>query len=82
MAKLSKKEQDLLDRLNAKLEAPESSPANRSISVNIDLGDEKQVKLAQRFGFLDRDDDEDDDDGSDDDDKEADQPPKRRGYFE
>lgn len=78
MAKLSKEEQTLLDRLKAKMEAPDPGPISRAVNVTIDLGKPDQVKLAQRFGFLDPDDDEPEDDGTE---EEADDTPKRKGYF-
>lgn len=54
MAKLSKDEEDVLDRLMKKREAPDAPPVTKSISASIDLGDEKQVERAIEHGFLTR----------------------------
>lgn len=78
MAKLTKSEQDLLDKLNAKVEAPDRPTPN--LNVTIDLGDDKQVALARKHGWLD-DEEDDSGDGDEDDDSEGDETPKRKGYF-
>jgi hypothetical protein len=79
VAKLSKKEQEILDQLHAKQEAPDEPQYGRSVHVNVDLGDEKQVSIARRIfpGLFD---DDEVEDGSDED--EPDAAPKRRGYFD
>lgn len=79
VAKLTAKEAELLKSLQAKVEAPDEPSVGRNINVSFDLGDEKQVAMAKKFGFLPSDDD--DDDGDDDGDDDADDAPKRRGYF-
>jgi L-amino acid N-acyltransferase YncA len=82
MAKLTAKEQALLEKLAAKAEAPDSGPVSRSLSASINLGNPAEVKLAQKYGFLDSDDDDDDGDAGDGDgDADAGDTPKRRGYF-
>lgn len=79
MAKLSKAEQKMLERLQAKSEAPDAGPVSRTLRANIDLGDPEQIKRAQRYGFLDPDDDDDGDE--EDDETQEEETPKRRGYF-
>lgn len=84
MARLSKKEQQMLERLQAKSEAPDEPITGKSFSIAVDLGDEKQVAMAQKLGLgaLFADDDDDDDgveDGSDE--PEDDDKPKRHSYF-
>ena len=80
---LSKDEQKMLKRLQAKAEEPDPPAVGRTLSASIDLGDEKQVAAAKKYGFLPPDDDDgDDDDDDDDDDADADHPPRRRGYFD
>ena len=69
----------MLERLQAKAEEPDPPAVGRTLSASIDLGDEKQVKLAQRFGFLPSDDTDDDDGDTGGDD--GDETPKRKGYF-
>lgn len=81
VAKLSKSEQSLFDKLKDKIEAPDTSPVGRSVRVNVDLSDPKQVALAIKHGFLDSDDDDDDDDDDKGDKDDKDDTPKRRGYF-
>jgi hypothetical protein len=80
MAKLTDEEAGLLKKLMAKREAPDGPGIGRAINVSIDLGDEAQVRRAQKLGLLDAfgdDDDAADDDKPADDDKS----PKRRGFF-
>lgn len=72
----------MLKALQEKSEAPDAPSVGRSISVQIDLGDAKQVALAQRHGFLDPDEDESDKEAPEGDTKDADEKPKRRGYFQ
>lgn len=84
---LSADEQKLLKRLQRKSEEPDAPPVGKSLSISVDLGDEKQVERAQKLGLLggllggpdDDDTDDDDDDNTDDDDD--DDTPRRRGYF-
>lgn len=79
---LSASEKKMLERLQAKAEEPDAPPVGRTLNASIDLGDPKQVALAQKFGFLTADEVEDDIDGDDDnDDDKGDETPKRRGYF-
>lgn len=52
MGKLSDREQEILDQLTKKRESPDAPPVSKSISANIDLGDEKQVARAIEHGFL------------------------------
>ena len=80
MGKLTAAEARTLKALQEKSEAPDAPPVSRSLSVSIDLGDEKQVERAARLGLLDLGDD--DDDGDDDADADADDTPRRRGYFQ
>lgn len=84
---LSADEAKLLKRLQRKAEEPDAPPASRSLSISIDLGDEKQVERAHKLGLLsglfDGDEDEnkpdaDEDEDADDADEEQ---PRRRGYF-
>lgn len=81
MAKLSKREREMLEQLQAKAEAPERPSVAKSLSVSINLGNKEEVALAKRYGFLDDDDDDDDDSDDDDDDKDKEDTPRRRGYF-
>ena len=82
---LTKREKEMLERLQAKAEEPDRGPISRALNVSIDLGDAKQVALAKRYGFLDDDDDDLDDEGTDDkggkNGDEGDDTPKRKGYF-
>lgn len=82
---LSAEEQKLFDKLTKKSKEPDAPSVGRTLRANIDLGDEKQVSLARKLGFLPPEEDDDDDDdgkgkgkGKGDDDDET---PKRRGYF-
>lgn len=87
MAKLTDDEQKALEQLLAKQEAPDEAQAggdHRVLDIHIDLGDEAQVKRAQRLGLLKLFEDEggDEDEASDGEDEvEPDDPPRRRGYF-
>lgn len=81
MAKLSKDEEGLLKRLQAKLDAPDVPSIGRSITAHINFGNPEEVALAIKHGFLDSDDDDDDDD-DDDKDKKPDEKPGRKGFFE
>lgn len=75
---LTEKEKEMLERLTAKSKEPDAPPIGRSLSVHIDMGDEKAIARAQRFGFLAPD---EDDDGDGDGDGDGEETPKRRGYF-
>jgi hypothetical protein len=83
VAKLTDDEANMLKKLMAKREAPESGPVGRAINVSIDLGDDKQVERAMKLGLLDADSlglgggDENEGDGE----EEADDTPVRPGYF-
>lgn len=82
MAKLSKKEQSLLESLQKKVEAPDLPDASRVLNFNIDLGDPEQVKRALSLGLIGGSDDDDDDPDVDpDDDPDPDDAPRRGGYF-
>jgi hypothetical protein len=84
MAKLTKKEADLLAKLTAKAEAPDEPAIGRSVSAVVDLSDDKAVGRALKLGLLeagDVGDDDGDDEGDGEDDEEGDEPPTRRGYF-
>lgn len=81
MAKLSREDQSIFDKLKKKMEEPDVQPTTRSVRANIDLGDPAQIKLAKKLGFLPADDDDDDDKSDDKDDDDKDQVPRRRGYF-
>lgn len=81
MAKLSKEEQTLMDRLKAKMEAPDAPSVGKMLSATIDLGDSAQVALAKKFGFLNDDDDDDDSSDGKDGDDDDDDGPRRSGYF-
>lgn len=83
---LTDKEKATLEALNKKAKEPDAAPVGRSLRANIDLGDEKQVSLARKLGFLPSEEDDDDDDGKDKKDKkdkkdDDDDTPNRRGYF-
>lgn len=83
---LSPDEKKALKRLQEKANEPDPPAASRALNISLDLGDEKQVKLAGKLGLLsdifDSDDDDTDDDTDDtDDDDHNDEPPRRRGYF-
>ena len=81
MAKLTDDEANMLKKLMAKREAPDAPAVGRSISVSIDLGDEAQVRRAQRLGLLDS--DEAESNGAEaEGESEGDEKPKRRGYFD
>lgn len=85
MAKLSDSEQELLDKLTRKREAPDAPPVNKSISANIDLSDDKQVALAIKHGFLTaeevKEEKEKADDKEGDKGKRRDATPRRRGSY-
>ena len=80
-------EQKLLKRLQRKAEEPDPTPASRSLSISLDLADDKQIDKARKLGLLDwiRGDDDDDtsgdDDTGDDDDPDPEDTPRRRSYF-
>lgn len=78
MAKLTDEESNLLKKLMDKQKAPDGPGIGRSISVSIDLGDEMQVKRAQRLGLLDMFNDDDDESPADD---TEDTGPRRKGFF-
>lgn len=82
MAKLSAAEQAVLDKLQAKMEAPDAPPVGRSIQASVNLGDPEQVKLAIKHGFLTADEVEELKDEEKGDDEKGDDTPKRRGFFE
>lgn len=73
---LSKEEKEQLDALTKK--SKERDKPEGRLNVNLDLGDDKQVERAKKYGFLPGDDDEGEGDGDGDGDEET---PKRRGYF-
>ena len=87
MARLTADEARLLKRLQRKSEEPDAPPVSKSLSISVDLGDEKQVERATKLGLLDllTGADEDDDESADEDDDEStdedDDVPRRRGYF-
>lgn len=81
MAQLSDEEKSTLKKLQEKLKAPDEAPIGKSIHVNIDLGDENQVKAAHKLGLLSGLFSDDDEDGGEDGNGEDDETPKRRGYF-
>lgn len=81
MAQLSKQEQALLEKLQAKMEAPDRPSVGRTLNATIDLGDPKQVALAIKHGFLDADDPELGDEGGSEGAEQPDEKPNRRGYF-
>lgn len=81
MAKLSDKEKALLEKLQAKAEAPDAPAVGRNLNVTIDLGDPKQVALAIKHGFLGSDDIEDDDDDDAGSDNGGEDTPRRKGFF-
>lgn len=83
MAKFTAEEQELYDRLTKKREAPDAPPVGKSISANIDLGDDKQIERAIEHGFLTRAEvkalkDGDDDNG---DGKKSPATPRRKGSY-
>lgn len=82
---LSEAEKALLAKLQKKSEEPDAPPIGKSVRATIDLGDEKQVALAIKHGFLTADEVEEmtgDGDGDGDKDEPTDERPKRRGYFD
>jgi hypothetical protein len=83
VARLTAQEEAILARLAKKREAPDPGPVGRSVSVTVNLGDSKQVALAQKLGLFDLDDDEPDEpnDTTDEPDDLPDDTPKRRGFF-
>lgn len=82
MAKLSKEEQEQLDALTAKAEAPDEEEAGGGVShvlnVAVDLGDEKQVGLARKLGFFPPDEEET---PAPEDEVPPEEEPQRRGFF-
>lgn len=80
MAKLSAEEKETLRRLREKERAPDAPGMARAINISVDLGDENQVKMAKRYGFLPADDDEEE--APEEEEEEGDETPKRRGYFD
>lgn len=80
---LSAKEQEMFDRLSKKKDAPDAPPISKSISANIDLSDEKQIKLAIKHGFLTEEEVEEMQEEEDEKKKEkkADATPRRRGSY-
>lgn len=85
MAKLSDEESAMLKRLSDKKNAPDGPSVGKSINVNVDLSDPKQVAAAIKHGFLTADEADDagdkDGDKNGDGDKEGDETPSRKGYF-
>lgn len=77
---LSSEEQKVLKRLQKKAEEPDPPAVGRTVSVAIDLGDEKQIARAQRYGFLPADEQEEESE-EESEEEEGDEAPKRRGYF-
>lgn len=87
MAKLSRDEQEQLDRLVEKSKAPDRPQMGRSAAISFDLGDlsdDKRIKKAIKMGLLDPFDDDDEEEAppKDEEQTEADETPRRRGYFE
>lgn len=78
MAKLSKEDQEALDALNAKLEAPDEPPMGKSVTYMVDLGDKDQVAMAKRQGWLR---DEEPEQESTEDEEPEEETPRRKGYF-
>ena len=70
MAKLTAEEQELLDKLTKKAEAPDDD--RQHVNITIDLSDEKAVRRAMKLGFITAGDLDFDDDGDDDDDDDGD----------
>ena len=85
MARLSREEQEQLDALLARRDAPDE-PAGRqesrvhNVNVTIDLSDEKQVKRAMRLGLL-NDADLEDAPPDDDEEPEPDETPGRKDRY-
>ena len=52
MAKLTAQEEEMLEKLARKREAPDAPPVGKSISASIDLSDDKQIARAIEHGFL------------------------------
>lgn len=74
---LSEKEAAMLKALSKKAEEPDAPPVGRSVRVNVDLSDPKQVALAIKHGFLSGDDVEEEKEETED----TEETPKRHGYF-
>jgi hypothetical protein len=72
-----------LKKLLAKRESEEKASKRGSarLNVSLDLGDEKQVGLARKLGFIDLEDDADDGGEGETDEVDADETPGRGGYF-
>ena len=77
MAKLSKEEMTLMERLKAKMEAPEAPSIGRQVIAHVNLGNADEVSLAKKLGFFPDDDDDDDDDDGDG----EEETPRRGGFF-
>lgn len=87
--KLTEEEAAKLAELQAKAEAPDEEPAGgpgRVVNYHVDLGDEKQVGLARKLGFLPADEPEgeggEEGGGESDEEEEAEEEPTRRGFFD
>lgn len=78
---LSKREQDLLDKLNKKAEEPETPPISKSISATVDLSDPKSIAAAIKHGFLTSDEVEELKEEEEEKEKSKDATPRRKGYF-
>jgi hypothetical protein len=82
---LSDSEKELLERLTKKSKEPDAPPVSKSISANIDLGDDKQVERAIEHGFLTRAEvkalKEGDDNGDDDKGNKSTATPRRKGSY-
>jgi len=75
MGQLSDEEKSLMERLQAKLDAPEET-ITKAVQFTVDLGDKAQVALAKTLGLITGGDSE-----PDEPEDKPDDAPKRRGYF-
>lgn len=81
MAKLSEKEAAALKRLQEKAEAPDAPSVGRSINVNVDLSDPKQIALAIKHGFLTPDEVDELEEEETGNGEEGEETPRRKGFF-
>jgi len=76
---LSEEERATLKRLQQKDKEPAAAPVGKTVHVNIDAGDPKQIAWGIKKGFIDPDEVESEN-GDESDDEETDAP-RRKGYF-
>jgi len=77
---LSEEERATLKRLQQKEKEPAAAPVGKTVHVNIDAGDPKQIAWGIKKGFIDPDEVEEDGNGSEGE-EDGDDAPRRKGYF-